>query len=103
MDRWTAENGTITDGGVVISAPFGCSAHWFGTHPTWNNGGVIAAGWYHSGTRFLEVSSKGKIEQVGYFLPNAGGTSGAYWITKEIVYAVDYQRGLDVLRWNGKG
>ncbi len=57
---------------------------------------------YNSGTRFLEVNSKGKIEEVGWFLPHAGGTSGAYFIDKKIVYAVDYQRGLDILRFTGK-
>ena len=102
VDRWTAPNGTITDGGTVVNAPFGCSSHWFTTHPTWKNGGVLVAGWYHSGTRFLQVDAKGKIKEVGWFLPNGGGTSGAYWITDEIVYAVDYQRGIDVLRYTGK-
>jgi hypothetical protein len=100
-DRYTAPNGTILDGGTVANAPFGCSSHWFETHPTWKNGGLLAAGWYASGTRFLDVDSKGKIEQVGFFLPNGGSTSGAYWITDEIVYSVDYARGVDVLRWTG--
>ena len=63
---------------------------------------MLAAGWYHSGTRFLDVDAKGKIKEVGWFLPNGGGTSGAYWITDEIVYAVDYTRGIDVLRYTGK-
>jgi hypothetical protein len=102
VDEWWAYQGTITDGGGVVSGPFGCSPHWFTTQPGWNNGGVVAAGWYNSGTRFLGVDSKGKIEQVGWFLPAAGGTSGAYFINKEIVYAVDYQRGIDVLKFSGK-
>jgi hypothetical protein len=103
VDRWTAPNGTLTDGGTIVNAPFGCSSHWFTTQPKWDNGGVMASGWYSSGTRFLGVDAKGKIEQVGYFLPNAGSTSGAYWITNEIVYAVDYARGFDVLKFTGKG
>ena len=101
-DTWYAYQGTILDGGNVASAPFGCSAHWFTTHPKWKNGGVIAAGWYNSGTRFLKVDQKGKLSEVGWFLPTAGSTSGAYWINNEIVYAVDYARGIDVLRYNGK-
>ena len=102
IDTWTASPGTYTDGGIVLSAPFGCSSHWFTTHPKWKNGGIIAAGWYHNGTRFLDVDAKGKITEAGWFLPNGGGTSGAYWITNEIVYAVDYTRGIDVLRYTGK-
>jgi hypothetical protein len=102
VDQWWAYQGTITDGGGLASAPFGCSPHWFTTHPNWKNGGVVAVGWYNSGTRLLEVSSKGKIKQIGWFLPTAGGTSGAYFINKKIIYAVDYQRGIDVLKWKGK-
>jgi hypothetical protein len=102
IDQWWAYQGTITDGGGVVSAPFGCSPHWFTTHPDWNNGGLVAVGWYNSGTRLLEVNSKGKIDQAGYFLPAAGGTSGAYFINDEIIYSVDYQRGIDVLRYSGK-
>ena len=101
-DRWVAPNGTYTDGGTVVNAPFGCSAHWFTTHPKWKDGGVLAAGWYHSGTRFLRVAPTGKISEEGWFIPHAGGTSGAYFITNEIVYAVDYQRGIDILRYTGK-
>ncbi|MDQ3915445.1 MAG: hypothetical protein M3323_08985 [Actinomycetota bacterium] len=102
VDQWWAYQGTITDGGGVASAPFGCSPHWFTTHPNWKNGGLVAVGWYNSGTRLLEVNSKGKISEAGWFLPTAGGTSGAYFINKEIIYAVDYQRGIDVLRFTGK-
>ena len=59
-------------------------------------------GWYEHGTRFLRVSSKGKISEVGYFLPAGGSTSAAYWVGRNIVYAVDYNRGLDILRFTGK-
>lgn len=103
IDQWWAYQGTITNGGGVASAPFGCSPHWFTTHPNWKNGGLVAVGWYNSGTRLLEVNSKGKIDEAGWFLPTAGGTSGAYFVNKEIIYAVDYQRGIDVLRYTGKG
>lgn len=102
VDQWWAYQGTITDGGGVASAPFGCSPHWFTTQPGYKNGGVVAVGWYNSGTRLLEVDSKGKINEIGWFLPAAGGTSGAYFVNKEIIYAVDYQRGIDVLRFTGK-
>ena len=102
VDQWWAYQGTVTDGGGVASAPFGCSPHWFTTQPGWNNGGTVAVGWYNSGTKFLEVDKKGKIEQIGFFLPAGGGTSGAYFVNKEIVYSVDYQRGIDVLRYSGK-
>ena len=102
LDTFRMVNGTWIDGNPAVNAPFGCSSHWFTAHPKWKNGGLIAAGFYNHGTRFLKVDSKGKISEVGFFLPNGGGTSGAYWVNDRIVYAVDYQRGFDVLKWNGK-
>jgi hypothetical protein len=102
IDVWKAKNGTVVDGGSAVNAPFGCSSHWFTAHPKFHNGGLVAAGWYSHGTRILDVDSKGKIKEVGYFLPFAGGTSGAYWVDNEYIYSVDYQRGLDILRYTGK-
>ena len=102
VDVWRPVNGTGVDGNPVVNAPFGCSSHWFQEHPTFNSGGIIAAGFYNHGTRILRIAKNGKISQEGFFVPNAGGTSAAYWLTDRIVYAVDYQRGLDVLKYNGK-
>ncbi len=102
IDVFRPKSGTFTDGRPAVNAPFGCSSHWFQQHPTFKNGGLVAAGFYNHGTRFLKVDSKGKISEVGWFLPHAGGTSGAYWRTERIVYAIDYQRGFDVLKYNGK-
>lgn len=102
IDTWKGYNGTGTDGGSMVNAPFGCSSHWFDTHPKFKNGGLAAVAWYSNGTRILEVDKKGKIEEAGWFLPAAGGTSAAYWVDKEYIYAVDYQRGIDILRYTGK-
>ena len=75
-------------------------AHWFDTHPTYADGGLVAMGWYEHGTRFLDVDhATGEISEKGWFYPVGGSTSAAYWITDEIVYAVDYQRGIDILRF----
>lgn len=102
VDRYRVENGTYVDGAPAING-LGCSAHWFEVHPTWKNGGLMAAGYYGHGTHFLKVSQEGHIKRVGYFLPNAGSTSAAYWLTRKVVYAGDYTRGIDVLRYNGPG
>ena len=102
VDVWRPTNGTYTDGSPAANAPFGCSSHWFQEHPTFKNGGLVAAGFYNHGTRILRVAKSGKISQEGWFLPAAGGTSAAYWVTDKIVYAIDYQRGFDVLQYNGK-
>lgn len=73
--------------------------HWFDTHPEWNNGGLVVTGHYDSGTRFLSVDAAGAIKEVGWFAPVAGYTGSAFWVSKDIVYVLDYRRGLDILRF----
>ncbi|MGH2755893.1 MAG: LVIVD repeat-containing protein [Actinomycetota bacterium] len=101
IDHWRISNGTYVDGRPAANG-LGCSPHWFQEHPSFRNGGILAAGFYDHGTRFLRVGSNGKISEVGYFLPWHGSTSAAYWLTDEVVYSVDYERGIDILRYKGK-
>jgi hypothetical protein len=35
-------------------------------------------------------------------MPHGGSTGASYWITDEIVYSVDYARGIDILRFTDK-
>ncbi|MDQ3985707.1 MAG: hypothetical protein M3280_04335 [Actinomycetota bacterium] len=73
IDVFRPKSGTFTDGRPAVNAPFGCSSHWFQQHPTFKNGGLVAAGFYNHGTRFLKVDSKGKIsESVGSSRMQAG-------------------------------
>ena len=102
IDVFRPTAGTYADGRPPINGPFGCSSHWFQQHPDFKNGGLVTAGFYNHGTRFLRIDRKGKISEVGWFLPHAGGTSASYWRTDRIVYSIDYQRGMDVLKYTGK-
>lgn len=97
IDEFRVANGLPTDGDAA--ANLYCT-HWFDVRPGFRNGGEVAMGWYEHGTRFFRIDGKGKIEEIGYFLPYAGSTSATYWINKNIVYAVDYNRGIDILRFN---
>jgi len=98
VDSWEISgSGTYSDGRAPFHTLY-CS-HWFDTHPDWNDGGLIAMGHYDFGTRFLKVDEAGDITEVGWFQPVGGYTASAYWITKEIVYVLDYRRGLDILRF----
>lgn len=99
IDEYRVKNGLPTDGNAPADLYCG---HWFSTHPAYRNGGLVSIGWYEHGTRFLDVSRRGKIKEKGYFLPVGGSTSAAYWVSKKIVYSVDYNRGLDILRFTGK-
>ena len=101
IDTFRLGNGTYVDGSPAVNG-LGCSAHWFDEHRTFDNGGLVALGYYEHGTRFLDIAGNGKIKEVGYFMPHAGSTSAAYWVTDKLVYAVDYTRGVDILKYNGK-
>lgn len=104
IDSYRVANGAYADGSPAANG-LGCSAHWFQNHPTFRNGGLVGVGYYEHGTRFLQVDSKGKIKEAGWFIPNGGSTSGFWWASEKknerIGYAVDYTRGIDILRWNG--
>lgn len=97
IDEWRPVNGVVADGNPV--AQRNCTAHWIEEHPDFRNGGFVAGGFYDHGTRFFEVTKTGKLKEAGYFMAYAGQASAAYWITDKIVYTVDYNRGLDILRF----
>jgi hypothetical protein len=101
IDEYRMVNGTYADGNPTVNQG-GCSSHWLEPHPDFHNGGIVAVAFFEHGTRFIDVSPKGKIKEVGWFMPWAGSTGAAYWVTKEIVYAVDYNRGIDILRFKNK-
>lgn len=100
-DTYAVGNGVYADGSPAVNA-LGCSAHWFDDQPDFRDGGLIAAGYYEHGTRFLEVTTDGRLLERGYFLPHAGSTSAAYWLDERTVWAVDYTRGIDILEWTGE-
>ncbi|MDQ3914131.1 MAG: hypothetical protein M3323_02195 [Actinomycetota bacterium] len=90
VDSWTVEGSSA-------------SSHWFEPHPDFRNGGLVTIGWYGEGSRFVEVSPSGKMEEVGWFEPWAQRSGfSSYWIDDEIVYAIDLYRGIDVLRFDAE-
>jgi hypothetical protein len=102
IDEVRPTNGTYADGHSPYNV-LGCSVHWFMEHPTFNNGGLVALAEYENGTRFVQVTPEGKLVEQGFLLPLQGSTSAPHWnpFDPSIVYAVDYTRGVDVLKWTG--
>lgn len=98
-DEFRLDTGLLVDGRMADST---YCVHWFTTHPTYSNGGLVAIAWYEHGTRFLKVAPDGAVSEVGWFLPIGTSASAAYWITDRIVYVTDYNRGLDVVRFTGE-
>ena len=98
VDEFRVANGMYADGNPAAGA-FGCTAMWFDEHPSFKDGGLVVSGFFEHGARFLHVDKAGKIHPVGYFMPAAGSTIATYWITDKIVYALDVNRGIDILRF----
>ena len=101
IDQFRFRNGSYTDGSPPINAT-GCTVMWFQEHPSFHNGGLVAAAAFDHGARFLKVSGKGRISEVEWFLPYAGSYIATYWVTDRIVYAIDLTRGIDILEFTGR-
>jgi hypothetical protein len=88
-------NGTYSDGNPAANV-FGCSGHYFEERDN-----ILAAAWFEHGTRFISVNpTNGQMTEVGFFQPVVGAAGSAYWIDDEYVYVTDYERGVDILRFN---
>ena len=102
LDEIRPVNGTYADGNSPYNI-LGCSVHWFMEHPTFRNGGLVALSEYENGVRFLEISDQGKITEQGFWLGMGGSSSAPHWHPNgEVVYSIDYTRGIDVLKWTGE-
>lgn len=94
-------NGLYVDGKPPIN-PLGCSTHWFQEHRSFRNGGLVAVSEYENGVRFLQVTSRGKIIEQGFFAALGSASSSPKWApTGDVVYSIDYDRGIDIIRWKG--
>src|SRR4051812_37074861 len=97
-----AGNGVYADGKPVAGA-LGCSVHWFQEHATFHDGGLVALSEYEDGVRFLQIKPDGQITEQGYFLSLGSSSSSPKWAGKDdVLYSIDYQRGIDILRWKGE-
>jgi hypothetical protein len=99
LDLFTTELDNLVQGKGWAPVTGLCSAHYFD-----ERAGLVAIGWYEEGTRFLDVSDPAGIRQVGYWVPTKGETWATYFPptdrSGEIVYALDFARGIDVLRFD---
>lgn len=73
-------------------------AHWMDLHPDFKKGGLMAVAYYNRGTRFVDVDDKGGMTEIGWITPSEGYTGSPRWVTDDIVYIMDYRRGLEIVR-----
>jgi hypothetical protein len=97
LDMYTTELEALVNGRGWAPVTGLCSAHYFDYRD-----GIVAQGWYEEGTRFLDVRDPTDIKQVGYWVPTKGETWSVVYPptdpTGSIVYALDFARGIDVLK-----
>jgi len=73
-------------------------AHWMELHPSFKKGGLVAVAYYDRGTRFVRVGRDGVMSEVGWITPADGYTGSPQWVSDDVVYVMDYRRGMEVLR-----
>lgn len=73
-------------------------AHWMELHPDFRSSGLMAVSYYDRGTRFVDVDKAGRMTEVGWIVPAEGYSGSAQWISDDVVYVMDYRRGLEVVR-----
>jgi hypothetical protein len=88
LDTWTPEKQPGSTGCA--------SSHYFSSRGY----GITVNAFYTQGVRFLDTSDPTNIRQVGWFVNADSDTWAAYW-HKGYVYVADFQRGVDVLRFDG--
>src|SRR4051794_3840926 len=97
LDMYTTELEALVNGRGWAPVTGLCSAHYFDYRD-----GIVAQGWYEEGTRFLDVRDPTDVKQVGYWVPTKGETWSVVYPptdpTGTIVYALDFARGIDVLK-----
>ncbi len=92
--------GIFLDGKAAASQLY--CAHWMELHPDFADGGLMAVAYYNRGTRFVQVGADGVMSEIGWITPAEGYTGSPQWISDDIVYVMDYRRGLEVVRITGE-
>jgi hypothetical protein len=73
-----------------------CSSHYFE-----HRDGLVAAGFFEQGVRFLSVDDPRRIRQVGYYLADPAMVWGAMYARADpagrVVHVLDHAKGIDVI------
>ena len=76
-----------------------CAAYYFSLHPDFDDGGLILLPNGLEGTRIVEVSGRGAIEEVDSFVPPLSDVWLSFWIDEEIFYALNTTGEVYILRY----
>jgi hypothetical protein len=88
--------GLFLDGQAPASQLY--CAHWMELEPAFDGGGRMAVAYYNRGTRFVDVAPDGTMTEIGWITPAESYAGSPQWISDDVVYVMDYRRGLEVVR-----
>lgn len=92
----TTPTGAYNEGRSPYNA-WGCSAYAFDVAPDFATSRRVAVAWFENGMRLLDLDARGKLEELGGFIPVGGSTSQPLWVDDSTLYLVDIYRGIDIL------
>jgi hypothetical protein len=98
VDRFqiSTPGGNYTEGRSPYDT-WGCSAYAFDVAPDFAASRRVAVAWFENGVRLLGLDDRGKLAELGGFIPVGGSTSQPIWLDDSTLYLVDIYRGLDIL------
>jgi hypothetical protein len=93
------DNGLPNEGKAPVNF-FGCTSYGLDVNPSYEANGLVGTAWFEHGTRVLRVAADGTIAEVAGFLGHAGNAVRPVWRNDEVLYVIDFHRGIDVLYVN---
>jgi hypothetical protein len=97
VDEYGLEgNGTYPEGEAPVNF-WGCTTYGFEVHPDYGATRMLALTAMEHGIRLLAVDEEGTITERGGFVPVAGASATARWLSDDVVYSIDLHRGIDIL------
>lgn len=88
--------GIFLDGKAAASERY--CAHWMELAPDFDGEGRMAVSYYNRGTRFVDVAADGTMSEFGWITPADSYSGSAQWISDDVVYIMDYRRGLEIVK-----
>jgi hypothetical protein len=73
-------------------------AHWMDLRPDFDEGGKMVVSYYDRGTRLVDVDADGNMTEYGWIVAAESYSGSARWISDDVVYIMDYRRGMEVIR-----
>ena len=90
------DNGTPNEGNAPVNV-FGCTSYGMDVNPSYEQSGLVGTAWFEHGIRVLDVGDDGKLSEVAGFIGHGANAGRPVWRNDEVLYSIDFNRGIDVL------